>query len=354
MLGTTRAVCLREHQASLRHSVKQLLEDKIKHWRVQDRFRIQDKLITVDNGGMIIFQGMKNHTSDSIKSLEAFDVAWVEEAQRFSKRSFNLLYPTIRKEGSQLWFCWNPMFPTDPVDSFFRGGKPPDKSRIVGPLTYRDNPWVSKVTLDDMEYDKRRSPDTYKHIWLGEYDRKSTSRVFTRWRIGELAEFDALDRSRPRYGCDFGFAKDPTVLLEMFVVDKTLYVTREAYKVGLEIDHTPDYFRECIPGAEDWPIRADGARPETISYLRRNGFKGITAATKGPGSVKEGVEFLKSFDIVIHPDCSHTIDEFMYYSYKIDPQTEEVLPILQDEKNHTIDAARYGVEALRRGRAGVF
>jgi phage terminase large subunit len=112
-----RTVCVREVQKSLAQSVKRLLEDKIEKLGVQSAFIVQETVIKSAHGsGMIIFQGMQNHTSDSIKSLEGYDCAWVEEAQSLSQRSLDLLRPTIRKEGSELWFTWNPSQDTDPVD----------------------------------------------------------------------------------------------------------------------------------------------------------------------------------------------------------------------------------------------
>ena len=96
---------------------------------------------------------------------------------------------------------------------------------------------------------------------------------------------------------------------------------------------------------------ADSARPEVVSYMRRHGFPKITPAIKGKGSVEDGVSFLQSFDIVVHPRCLNVIRELGSYAYKIDRQTEEVLPMLEDKDNHTIDAIRYALEGLRR--AGV-
>ncbi|TGR16938.1 PBSX family phage terminase large subunit, partial [Mesorhizobium sp. M1C.F.Ca.ET.196.01.1.1] len=126
----------------------------------------------------------------------------------------------------------------------------------------------------------------------------------------------------------------------------------EVYKGGCEIDNTPALFDSLVPdqpqSARKWPIRADSARPETISYMRRNGYDKITAALKGPNSVMDGIEFLKSYDIIVHPRRKHTIDELSLYSFKTDEKTGEILPVLEDKKNHVIDALRYAVESLRR------
>jgi phage terminase large subunit len=137
------------------------------------------------------------------------------------------------------------------------------------------------------------------------------------------------------------------VLIRCHVVGRTIYVDHEAYRVGCEIMDTPDLFF-TVPESEKWPIVADSARPETISHMRKHGFPKIMAAVKGPKSVEEGVEWLKSYDIVVHPRCQHTIDELTCYSYKTDPLTGTILPILADRDNHLIDALRYACEAIRR------
>jgi len=103
-----------------------------------------------------------------------------------------------------------------------------------------------------------------------------------------------------------------------------------------------------VPEAEKWPITADSARPETISYMQRHGFPKIMPAVKGARSLEEGIEFLRSFDIVVHPRCKHTIDELTLYSYKRDPLTDKVIPVLEDKDNHVIDAIRYACEGARR------
>ena len=339
-----RTVCVREVQKSLAQSVKRLLEDKIKKLGVESAFIVQESMIKSAHGsGIIIFQGMQNHTSDSIKSLEGYDCAWVEEAQSLSQRSLDLLRPTIRKEGSQLWFTWNPSSATDPVDALLRGDKPPPDATVVE-VNYQDNPWFPDVLKAEMEYDRGRDYEKYEHVWLGKYLQNSDTRVFKNWCV---EDFETPADATLRFGADWGFATDPTVLIRCFIEGRTLYVDHEAYMVGCEIVNTPELFFQ-IPESERWPIVADSARPETISYMRSHGFPKIMAAVKGPKSLEEGVEWLKSFDIVVHPRCQHTIDELTLYSYKKDALTDAVLPVLEDKDNHLIDALRYACESVRR------
>lgn len=340
----TDAVCIRENQKSLDQSVKKLLEAKIQALNAGAYFEVQDKRIKARNGGLIIFQGMQNHTAESIKSLEGYDIAWVEEAQTLSQRSLDMLRPTIRKTGSELWFSWNPRQETDPVDVLLRGEMLPPGAVVVE-ANYPDNPWFVDTTLvQEMEYDRKRDPDKYSHIWLGQYQQNSEARVFRNWTV---EEFEIPPDAVLRQGADWGFATDPSVLVQSFIVGRKLYVPYEAYRVGCEIVDTPALFMS-VPDSEKWPITADSARPETISHMRKNGFPKIMPAVKGPGSLEEGVEWLKSFDIVVHPRCKHLIDELTLYKYKEDPLTGLVMPKLEDKDNHVIDALRYACEGARR------
>ena len=145
----------------------------------------------------------------------------------------------------------------------------------------------------------------------------------------------------------WGFATDPTAALRSYIIGKDLYIDYEAYKVGCDTDYIPDLFM-TIPDAERWPMCGDSQRPDTISYVKKNGFPHLFGATKGPGSIKDGIEWLKSYNIIVHPRCKHMIDELTLYSYKVDPKTDMVLPILEDKHNHLIDSLRYAHEAERR------
>lgn len=341
----TDAVCVREVQKSLAQSVKKLLEGKIEALGLGSMFEVKQDYIGCPYGGRIIFQGMQNHTADTIKSLEGYDIAWTEEAQSLSQRSLDLLRPTIRKPDSELWFSWNPNLETDPVDALLRGPQPPPGALVVR-ANYRDNPWLPDVLKAELDYDQKRDPDKYAHVWLGEYQRNSEARVFKNWRI---EEFDVSPEWLLRQGADWGFSIDPSVLVQCAIVGRTLYVTYEAYRIGCEIDYLPELFRS-VPEAERWPTTADSARPETISYMQRHGFKKMLAAIKGAKSLEEGVEFLQSFDIVVHPRCIHTADELTLYSYDTDPLTGQIIPKLADKNNHVIDALRYACEGARRAK----
>lgn len=342
-------VMLREVQKDLKFSVKRLLEGKIETFNAGGYFDVQDRIIKTKQGGITIFEGMQNHTAESIKSLEKFRRAWFEEAQKASQKSLDILRPTFfRAPGTELWFSWNPDLPTDPIEQLLRpaDGKTPPGSIVVH-ANYDTNPWFPADLRLEMEYDRGRDPDKYSHIWLGGFQLRSETRVFKNWRV---EEFEIDPKAIKRQGADWGFAIDPSVLIQSYIEGRTLFVTHEAYRVGCEIVDTPDLFG-TVPESDKWPIIADSARPETISYMQKNGYPRMYAAHKGPGSIEEGVNFLQGFDIVVHPRCKHTIDELTMYSYKTDPLTGKVLPILQDKKNNVIDALRYSHEGARKVQA---
>ena len=344
IMDKTDVVCIREVQRSLQQSVKKLLEAKIEALGVGHLFEVQKAEIRGSNGSLIIFQGLQDHTADSIKSLEGFDIAWVEEAQGLSLRSMELLRPTLRKPGSEFLFSWNPAKPTDPVDVLLRGDMPPPGAIVVN-VNWSDNPWFPKELRGEMEYDKRAaSPEKYAHIWLGAYQAVSDALVFKNWRV---EEFDTDESALFRYGADWGFSIDPSVLVRCYLQGRRLYVDYEAYQVGCEIDRLPELFLQ-VPQAEKWPVTADSARPETIAYMKRHGFPRMAAAIKGAKSVEEGVAFLQGLEIIVHPRCQHTIDELATYAYRLDKDTGKPIPILDDKNNHVMDSLRYACEGARR------
>lgn len=345
LLSGKKVLCIREVQNSIADSVKRLIEQRIEEFGVREYFDITDKEVRCPmSGGLAIFRGMQTHTAASVKSLEGFDVAWWEEAQTASQHSLDLLIPTIRAPGSELWFSWNPDKADDPIEFLRRD--PPENS-IVIQANWDNNKWFPEELRQDMERDRKREPDKAAHIWDGEYRGQSEARVFRNFRVGEIEPPEDVIWF---YGLDFGFSTDPTACVRFCIMDRILYIDAEAYEVGTPTESLPALIAQ-VPDADRWPMRADNARPETIDYLKRHGFPRIRASAKGKGSVEDGITFLQGMDIVINPACANTLREFRTYSYKVDKRTNEVLPAIEDKNNHAIDALRYGAEGLhRRGK----
>lgn len=175
----SRGVCIREVQKSLKESAKRLIEDKIEKLGVQKHFRVLNDHIITPGNGIVLFQGMQDHTAETIKSLEGFDWAWVEEAQTLSERSLELLRPTIRAAGSEIWASWNPRNPKDAIDQFLRGANVPEGA-IVVKANYSDNPFFPKELEDERLHDKKFNPTRYGHIWLGEYEPEVIGAIWDR------------------------------------------------------------------------------------------------------------------------------------------------------------------------------
>ena len=336
-------VCIREVQLTLDQSVKKLIENTIARYGLGQYFDIKEREIRSQTGGVIIFRGMQDYNAESIKSLENFDIAWFEEAQTASKRSIELLIPTIRNEGSELWFSWNPNKDDDPVEELF-APENMDEDMTLVTANYWDNPDFPAVLKKEMEKDRERDPDKYQHVWCGAYRAMSEALVFKNWKVEECKPPVGTTF---RFGADWGYANDPSVLIRCWLEGKKLFVDQEVGMVGCEIDQLPDLFRR-IPDAEKWFITADSSRPETISYMRSHGFPKLNSAVKGDGSLEDGIEWLKNYDLVIHPRCEGLRKELQSYSWKVDRLTGKVLPILVDKDNHYIDALRYACEGVRR------
>lgn len=198
----TRGVCVREVQKSLKESVKRLIEDKIVAMGVGSQFRVlYDSIITPGNG-VIIFEGLVDHTAESIKSLEGFDFGYAEEAQTLTSRSLELFIPTIiRKPGSELWFSWNPRDKTDPVDQMLRGVSPPPDAVVVR-ANWRDNTFFTEESESVRAYDQINKPDRYAHIWEGEYEPQAVGAIWTRDVIERNRVKEAPEMSRILVGID--------------------------------------------------------------------------------------------------------------------------------------------------------
>lgn len=187
-----RGVCVREVQKSLKDSAKLLIEDTIDKLGAARKFRSITSEIHTPGGGLIAFQGMQDHTAESIKSLEGFDWAWIEEAHTLSARSLELLRPTIRKPGSEIWASWNPRSASDPIDLLLRGLNPPGNA-IVVESNYDDNPFFPDELEEERLHDEKTNPDRYAHIWLGQYEPQAVGAIFTRQMFHENRRHDVPD-----------------------------------------------------------------------------------------------------------------------------------------------------------------
>jgi len=352
----TRILCTREIQSSLKDSVHQLLRDQIDSLELPG-FIVTDREIRHRNGSLFLFEGLHRNIT-KIKSLEGIDICWVEEAERISSRSWQVLIPTIRKSGSEIWVTFNPDQESDAT--YQRFVVRPPKDCWSKKVNWRDNPWLSPELKDEKDYAYETDPDAADHVWEGNLREISDAQILNgKWKVQEFTVPFIIDRNGdkeylwdgPYQGIDFGFGSDPFTAVRCWVYDKILYVEHEVYRHHLDLDDTPDEITGTIDHFEDYVTRADSARPDSISHLRQHGIHRIIGAKKGPGSVEDGIAHLRSYrQIIVHSRCVHVVAECKAYSYKVDKNSEDVLPIIVDKHNHTIDAIRYALEPLIKPR----
>jgi phage terminase large subunit len=350
----TDAVCVREVQKSLKQSVKKLVEGKIQALCVSDQFEVLDAEIRSEKGGVIIFQGMQDHTADSIKSLEEFDVAWVEEAQSLSQYSLTLLRPTIRKPGSELWFSWNPRRKTDAVDVLLRGPTPPTGAVVV-PANWSDNPWFPPELETERSDDKRDRPDQYDHIWEGDYVKVFEGAYFAaplteakaKGRIGNVAA-DPLMAYRAFWDIGGSGAKaDNTAIWIAQFVGREIRVLDYYEAQGQPLAAHVNWLREKAYANAVCVLPHDGAHSEKMfdaSYegaLRQAGFSVTVVPNQGRGAAMARIEAARRLFPSIWFNAETTEagrDALGAYHEKRDPARNIGLGPNHDWSSHGADA----------------
>lgn len=346
-------LCAREYLNSLADSSLEEIKRGIEMYPfLVDYYEVGDRYIKSRDGRIAFaFAGLRTNLN-SIKSKSRVLLCWLDEAGDISEIAYQKLLPTVRAEGSEIWITYNPESQDSPTDKRFRQETP--KGCKIVEMNYQDNPWfpntLNEERLSDLE---RLDPATYAWIWDGAYRVNSDAQIFSgHYKIEEFEPVTgerepSLNWDGPYYGLDWGFSQDPTAAVEMWIYDGVLYIRREACKAKLELDQTAEYIKRCIPGIENHIIRADNARPESISFVKRHGLPRLEGVDKWKGSVEDGIEHMKSYrKIVVHPSCHDTIREFRLYSYKVDRLTGDIKPDILDANNHLMDACRYAIAPI--------
>jgi phage terminase large subunit len=245
--STTRAACIREVQNSLKESVRQLLVDKIQKFNLGGFFDVLENEIRAPNGSLMIFRGMQSYNAETIKSLEGYDIAWVEEAQALSEISLRMLRPTIRKDGSEIWFSWNPRYDSDAVDKFFRAGSRPPDAAVVE-VNWYDNPWFPEVLKREKDQDYATDPEMAEHVWGGGYEIISEGSYYARLiaqaeKEGRIGAFPYNPALPLRTAWDLGI-DDYTAI--WFVQDDGKVATVVDYYEASG-DHADEIVPACMP-----------------------------------------------------------------------------------------------------------
>ena len=352
-----RVLCVREFQVSIKDSFHAELKFAIDSTPfLSAHYDVGVDYIKGANGTEFIFKGLRRN-EQSIKSLAKIDLTIIEEAEDIPESGWLALEATVfRQPKSEIWALWNPRDESSPVDKRFRQN-PPD-SAIVVEVNWSDNPFfpegLEKLRRREQE---RLDPGTYAHVWDGAYLQNSNAQVF-HGKV-HVEEFDPGDDwDGPYFGGDFGYSQDPTAAVEVWLSGPDIWIRREMFGKGLEYDDTPSAVKSAIPGFERQLSRWDSASPAAISHLKRHGLPLAASVRKWPGSIEDGIAYLRSFArIVIHPDCVNMQQEARLYSYKVNNAGDVGTKII-DAHNHGWDAVRYAVEplisAMKQPSAGVF
>jgi phage terminase large subunit len=352
------SVCIREVQKSLKDSAKRLIEKKLSDFGLgeADGFKVFADRIETPGDGVVIFQGMQDHTADSIKSLEGFKRAWVEEAQTLSARSLDLLRPTIRAPGSELWFTWNPRLKNDPVDAMFRAGTPPTNS-IVVKANWNDNPWFPAELQQERLDCQRDNPDQYEHIWEGGYVTIASGAYFARHlteakakgHIGRV-EFDPL--MTVRLFVDIGGTgarADAFAMWPAQFIGREIRVRDYYEAVGQPLAAHLNWLRSkgYTPDRAEFWLPHDGASNDkvfSVSYesaLRDAGYSVTVVPNQGKGAAAARIEAARRMFPMVWFDEETTEagrDALGWYHEKKDDKRNLGLGPEHDWSSHAADA----------------
>lgn len=353
-----RSVCIREVQKSLKESAKRLIEDKLQAFGLGERqgFKVFREVIETPGDGIILFQGMQDHTAESIKSLEGFNRAWVEEAQTMSAHSLKLLRPTIRGEGSELWFSWNPRRKTDPVDVMLRQGNPPTGSVVIK-ANWSDNPWFPDVLQQERKDCLRDDPDQYDNIWEGGYVSVASGAYYAtrlaearlEGRVGKVAADPYLPI---KLFCDIGGTgakSDAFSIWAAQFVGKEIRVLNYYEAVGQPIDAHLGWMRSngYNAGEAEVVLPHDGRtqdRVHDVSYesaFKSAGYKVKVIANQGKGAAAARIEAGRRlfpsmwFNEV---ECEGGLEALGWYHEKTDENRNIGLGPEHDWASHGADA----------------
>lgn len=356
-----RAVCIREVQKTLKESAKRLLEDKIESLGLSSEFTVQADRIITPGDGVIIFQGMQDHTAESIKSLEGFDRAWVEEAQTLSETSLRLLRPTIRSPGSEIWFSWNPRIKSDPVDILFRQQKPPSNA-VVTKVNWSDNTKFPDVLEQERKDCLENEPDQYDHIWEGGYVAASKRAYFSKQlakargekRITDVPEDPLLIvRLFVDIGGTGAKADNFVIWAAQFVGQKINFINH--YEVqGQQIGYHLEWLREqgYTPGRSKIWLPHDGDTNDKVidvsyrSAFNDAGYEVEVIPNQGKGAAKQRIERARNLfnKMWFDKKCEAGLEAIGWYQPKIDTNRNIDLGPNHDWSSHSADA--FGLSAI--------
>lgn len=346
------SVCVREVQKSLKDSAKRLIESKLVEFGLgeADGFKVFNEKIETPGDGIILFQGMQDHTAESIKSLEGFKRAWIEEAQTLSTTSLTLLRPTLRADGSEIWASWNPRRKSDPVDALLRGASLPTGAKVIK-ANWSDNPWFPSVLEQERLDCLRDMPDQYDHIWEGGYATVISGAYFARHlaearkegRIGKVSK-DPLMQFYAIW--DIG-VRDATAIWIAQFVGREIRVLDYYEAVRQPLAVHLNWLRDKGYASAECILPHDGAKEDQVTairfedHIRSADFKVRTVPNQGKGAAMKRVEIARRLFPSIwfnEATCTAGLDALGWYHEKQDEARNVGLGPDHDWSSHGADA----------------
>ena len=381
LLRPEKVLCVREIQISMMQSSKSLLEKIIRSdSRLLDYFEIQRDVILGKNGSEFQFRGLRDHTADAIRSFEGVTLVWPEESQNLTRKSWDILVPTIRTEDSQIFATMNRKTENDVIYRDFIIGSHPDAT--VGRYLLEHNPWASETLKRDAQQLKLRNYDRWLHVYGGEIETLSDQRIFDNWQVENFniekivhnrattisvgffgTRRERMDRyysaklqieSDFYFGVDFGF-RDPTagVFCYRDPDAREIFILDEIYRVGLDVHGIADLVKDFLRrnGRDGWPVYCDSSRPEIIAELSNRYAVNALPSTKT--RVKDGIDMLKGWKIFVKPDLENTIRELGLYAWKTNANGD-IVPEPEQGHDHIPDSLRYALGSALSSAGGTY
>lgn len=340
---TRKVLIMRKVGATIKDSVWQLMIDTLIEWQIYGMCKVNKSVFTIElpNGSILLFKGMDD--SEKIKSITGITDIWVEEATEFTEEDIEQLNLRLRAktDNLQMFFSFNPVSKANWVfRRWFAKGAVITSDTVIHQSTYKDNRFLPDDYVTTIEKMAKTNPTYYRIYALGEFA-SLDKLVFSNWHIGKVDDTASWDLL---CGLDFGYTNDPTAFVVSFMNGETLYIAKEFVRTGLLNNQIATAVTEL--GFAKSTIIGDSAEVKSIDELRKAGLHRIYPATKGPGSVLQGIQKLQQYDIVVDPSCEHTITELENYAWKKDRQSGEYVNEPIDEFNHCIDALRYSLQCV--------
>ena len=342
-----RVMICRRYGTTMRNSVFKLFKDVIESFKITHLTRIKesDMSITLPNGSEIIFVGLDNE--EKLLSIAGITDIFIEEVYEVPKEIVDQLNLRMRGKApnQQIYMAFNPISAKHWLYDFCEGATRPESS-IYSQSTFRDNPFLPDEYVKALEDMYRTNPNKARVFCDGNWGADVEGLVY---KNHVLSDFDINELIKQglevRVGIDWGFVDPTTVVVSLFdKLKKEIYIIGEFYKRGATLEEIKDGIIQL--GISKQKMYCDGAEPDKVDYLRRNGFNAVSAK-KGTGSVKAGISFLQDMKIICHESCVNVAAELENYVYLKDKKTGQYIEDSYDHDfSHTMDALRYSYSDL--------